>query len=410
MERKIPTITIQPRLHQIEEPIPVPGPVLFAYGFRPFFILAGGWGAVAMGLWLMILYGPLDGVASLPSSWWHGHEMLFGFVAAAAGGFLLTAVTNWTQTKPLKGIPLMALAGVWLMGRVLMWFAPESALWVVACVDLTFLPGLAIAILIPIIRTKKYDQVIFPTLIGLLWIANLLFHLEWLGITQETSVIGLRLGVNTIVWFIVVFGGRMLPAFTQNAFSSMGNHIRIKTWPWVEQTAFWSIGVVCVVDVLFEDHWATGIVFILAAIIHTIRLAGWMPHKTSRQPIVWVLHLGYAWIAVGFIFRALGVMTDWMMPSTALHAITVGGFGITILGIMTRVSLAHTGRILDPGKEMVFVFGSMVITTLLRLDLVPMDYGWAVSLSGVTWTLAFLIFILTFFPALTQPRVDGKPG
>ncbi|HAT49071.1 MAG: NnrS family protein [Nitrospirae bacterium] len=410
MERKIPTIVIQPRLHQIEEPVPVAGPALFAYGFRPFFILAGGWGVMAMALWLMILYGPLNSANALPSSWWHGHEMLFGWIAAAAGGFLLTAVTNWTQTKPLRGIPLMVLVGIWLMGRAMMWFAPESVPWVVACVDLAFLPGLVIAILIPIIRTKKYQHMIFPALMGLFWIANLLFHLEWLGITQETLVVGLRLGVNTIVWVIVAFGGRMLPAFTQNAFSGMGNHTRVKTWPWVEHAASWSIGVVCVADVLFEDHWATGIIFILTAMIHTIRLSGWMPHKTLGQPIVWVLHLGYAWIAVGFMFRALGVITDWIMPSTALHAITVGGFGVTILGIMTRVSLAHTGRPLTPGKEMVFVFGLMVITTLLRLDLVPIDYGWAVSFSGITWVLASLIFTLTFFPVLTQPRVDGKPG
>ncbi|HIJ84087.1 MAG TPA: NnrS family protein, partial [Magnetococcales bacterium] len=221
---------------------------------------------------------------------------------------------------------------------------------------------------------------------------------------------GLRLGTNTMIWLIVIFGGRMLPSFTQNAFASLGNHAQVKTWPVIEQASIWSIAVVCFVDVLFQDHWATGIVFIVTAIIHAIRLLGWQTHKTLGQPIIWVLHVGYAWLVLGFLFRGVAVMTDWMMPSTAFHAVTVGAFGVTILGIMTRVSLAHTGRPLNPGRDMTALFVLMALTAFLRLDLVPLDYGWAVSLSGVVWVLAFLVFSLKFFPMLVRPRVDGRPG
>ncbi|MBF0144850.1 MAG: NnrS family protein [Magnetococcales bacterium] len=410
MEKKGLTINIQPQLHQIREPEPPTGPVLFAYGFRPFFILALGWGAWSMALWLMILYGPLESPGSLPSSWWHGHEMIFGFVGAAAAGFLLTAVTNWTQSKPLTGIPLMALAGIWLLGRVLMWFAPEGALWIVACVDLSFLFALIVAVTLPVIRTRKYHQGVFPALLGLLWVANLLFHLEWMGITQETSITGMRLGINGILWLIVVFGGRMLPSFTQNALSSLGTGARVRTWPVIEHAATWSMAVVCIVDIFFQDLWATGIVFVVTAIIHAIRLVGWQPHKTLRQPIIWVLHLGYAWLAAGFVFRAVAVLTDWIMPATALHALTVGGFGVTILGIVTRVSLAHTGRPLNPDRTMAAMFLLMTVTALLRLDLAPIDYGWAVSFAGIAWVFCFLIFFLKFLPMLSQPRIDGRPG
>ncbi|MBF0110023.1 MAG: NnrS family protein [Magnetococcales bacterium] len=410
MQNKIPLITIKPQLHQIGEPETRSGPVLFAYGFRPFFLLGSLWGVLAMTLWLMILYGPLESPGLLPSSWWHGHEMIFGFVAAMAAGFLLTAVTNWTQTTPLRGIPLMALAGIWLLGRIFMWLAPEGALWVVAALDLAFLPGLMIAITLPVVRTKKYHQGVFPALVGLLWLANLMFHLEWLGIVAESAVMGMRLGVDAILWLIVIFGGRMLPSFTQNALSALGTRGQLQTWPFIEHAANWSMAVVSVLDLLFLDHWATGYLFIIVAVIHAVRLSGWQTHRVLNTPIVWVLHLGYAWLAAGFVFRGVSVLTDGMLPTTAIHALTVGCFGITIMGIMTRVSLAHTGRPLQPKAILSGLFILLALTALLRLDLVPIDYGWAVSLSGIAWVCAFLVFFLEFFPILTQPRVDGRPG
>ncbi|MBF0434370.1 MAG: NnrS family protein [Magnetococcales bacterium] len=411
MDKRPQKIAIQPRLFSIEEPPKPKGPALLAYGFRPFFILACLWSMLAMGMWLMILYGPLNSTESLPSSWWHGHEMLFGFVAAAASGFLLTAVTNWTQSQPLRGIPLLSLALLWSAGRLLMWWTPpEAFFWLASVIDLSFLLALAGIITLPVVRTRMYHQGIFPALILLLWFANLLFHLEWLGITQETAVVGMRLGINSMVWLIVVFGGRMLPAFTQNAFANLDHKPQIRTWPLIETLAHGSLVAVCIGDILFLDYWATGLVFILTACIHAIRLAGWKPMQTIRHPIVWVLHLGYAWIVIGFLLRALAVLTDWMMPSTAFHAITVGGFGVLILGIMTRVTLAHTGRPLQLDITTSSLFLLMALNVPLRLGFVPFDYGWAVSLSGVVWVFVFLIYSLKFLPFLVRPRVDGRPG
>src|SRR5215472_5400612 len=93
------------------------GPALFSYGFRPFFLLGAAWAALAVLLWLPQYFGDLRLPIALTPRDWHIHEMLYGYVVAAAAGFLLTAIPNWTGRLPVNGWPLASLALLWLAGR-----------------------------------------------------------------------------------------------------------------------------------------------------------------------------------------------------------------------------------------------------------------------------------------------------
>jgi uncharacterized protein involved in response to NO len=93
-------------------------PVLFSLGLRPFFLFGALWGAMAAPLWVYVLAHGDGRIAGRAGMDWHIHEMLFGYVGAVIGGFLLTAVPNWTGRAPLAGTPLAVLFGLWAVGRL----------------------------------------------------------------------------------------------------------------------------------------------------------------------------------------------------------------------------------------------------------------------------------------------------
>lgn len=394
---------------QDNRPPPNRESVLFAYGFRPFFLLAGLWAVISMGMWLMIYSGAWEPELLLPPSWWHAHELLFGFLAAAAAGFLLTAVSNWTGQIRLHGRPLAALVAIWLAGRVCMLFAPLVPAWIASVADLMFLPLLVAATALPVIRSGRYHQGAFTALMGLLWVGNLLVHLEILGVV-ETARTGFLIGIDAMVWVIVALGGRMLPAFTQNAFAAQGINARIVVRPQVEKLAVGGMALVILGDALAPDHVVTGVALIAVALVHGVRLSGWQPLKTRWTPIAWVMHLAYAWLVLGLALRGVAILTDWMSASTALHALTVGAFGVAVTGIMSRVSLAHTGRPLVTRPTIVAIYVLVAVAAVLRVGLVELAPDLAVMASGAAWAAGFAMFLGVYGPILMRPRADGRPG
>ena len=150
----------------------------------------------------------------------------------------------------------------------------------------------------------------------------------------------------------------------------------------------------------------------LAGGAHLIRLAGWFDRRIPGIPLLWVLHLGYAWMPLGFILKGFGAK-GWLNPLLATHAFTVGCVGMLILGMMSRVALGHSGRELKPAPPMVVAFVLLALAGVTRA-LIPLAfpqlYRACIGISGGLWSLAFLIFAIVYSPILTQPRVDGKPG
>ena len=386
--------------------VPPRGLAPFALGFRPFFLAAGIWAVLLMAVWMLVLLGRLD-LGAWPPMVWHGHEMVFGFAVAVIAGFLLTAAQNWTGIRTPSGAPLAALFLLWLAGR-LGFLIPGLPATLVALVDLAFLPLLAAALALPILKARQLHNYPFPVMLLALAAANALVHLEVLGWTASTASLGLHLAVYVVVTMIVVMGGRVIPSFTDNKLGS-----RARRWPVIERLVLPSTLAALLASLLAPDLLFTALLAALAALVHWVRLAGWYTRKYWSVPLLWVLHLGYAWIALGFALLALSAAGFEGAAGSALHAFTAGGIGVLTLGMMARVSLGHTGRLLEAVPLMTLAFIEVGFAALLRVAIplfFPQSHAAAMTASGLLWMVGFGLFAVVYAPMLLRPRVDGKPG
>ncbi len=374
-----------------------------ALGFRPFFLAAGLFAASAMPLWLVVFLGGRSLPTNLAPSAWHGHEMIYGFVVPVIAGFLLTAARNWTGQAMPNGASLAILVLVWLGGRVGVAFSGALPTSLGAVVDLVFIPMLAWAVGRPLVRTKNWRNIGLLVPLALLFGANAFFHFGAPGSASRA----MRLAIDSVILLVVVIGGRVIPSFTENA-------VRVTTVRrvWLDWLSLVSVAVTAVLDVLPSAATWAGVAAIAAGLSNAARLAGWRTRATRGQPILWVLHLGYAWLAFGLFVSGVATFMTW--PATApLHALTVGAIGLMVLGMMSRVSLGHTGRMLNVGRPIVVAYVLLATAAAVRALgplLVPSAYRWEILISGVLWTLAFALFAITCVPILTTPRLDGRPG
>lgn len=389
-------------------PLPHRKFVLFALGFRPFFLLAALFAVLLMAVWIPAFLGGREFATYYGVTGWHSHEMIFGYTAAVVGGFLLTAVRNWTNLQTAAGPPLAGMATLWLLGRLMPFFPGALPPWVIAGVDIAFFPALAVAVAIPMVRSGQRRNLIFIPLLGALALANLAVHLELLGYAENTARAGNFLGLNLIVLLIVVMGGRVIPFFTERALQG----VVPKRWPVVERLSPSSVIAFLVAELILPNSMIAGGLSALAALVHAIRLMGWYTHRFWSVPLLWVLHLGYGWVVVGFCLKALAAF-GLISPQYAVHAFTVGGIGVLTLGMMARVSLGHTGRPLVAAAPVAFGFALVNLAAAARGVLPAVFPQWLpqlVALSGGLWIAAFLLFLAIYIPILTRPRVDGRPG
>ncbi len=390
------------------------GIVLLASPFRLFFLLAGIDAIIAIAVWICLYLGHGSWSGPVAPMVWHGHEMVFGYTAAVIAGFILTAVSNWTQTKPWNGRPLALLAVLWLAGRLAWAAAPWLPAPLVAAVDLSFLPVLAWMVAVPLLATGNRRNLIFVALFTALFVANLLIHLEALGVLHDGGHRGLILAVTLIMLFMTVLGGRVIPMFTGNALRRRGENVEIKAVPALERAALITLLVVALLDLVVEGSAAAGIAALAAAVVHGARMSRWQSGRTLGDPLLWVMHLGYGWLVVGLALRGLAALApDVIPPVVALHAFTTGAIGTLTLGIMTRVSLGHTGRPFVAAPVTVVCYGLVTVAALSRVSvpiLAPALTAAAMALTAALWVGAFLLFLIEYFGVLCRPRIDGRPG
>jgi uncharacterized protein involved in response to NO len=382
--------------------------VLFALGFRPFFLLSGLFAILSIALWVPTFVGWLPLNSYYGQIGWHSHEMIFGYTAAVIAGFLLTSVRNWTEMATPQGSSLAALTLIWCLGRILPFFPSALSAELIALVDLSFLPALAVGIGVPLVRRGDRRNLLFLPLIAVFWLANILVHLALLGFVPNLAHQAVILGLNLVVLLIVIMGGRVIPFFTERALQA----VRIKRWNAIEWLAIISVIAFTLAEFFFIDPRVAGVFAGVAAIANGIRLGGWYTYRFWRVPLLWVLHLGYGWIVAGFLLKA-GSALGVIPPQFTVHAFSLGAIGVLTMGMMARVSLGHTGRPLKVGAGMAIAFGAVnlaAVTRGLLPILQPQWFSQLVILSGVLWLVAYAIFIVVYVPVLLQPRLDGKLG
>jgi uncharacterized protein involved in response to NO len=377
---------------------------LFNLAFRPFFLAAGLAGMLLIGYWLFIYAAPSPTTYYDTGLIWHGHEMLFGFSIAVIAGFLLTAVRNWTSIQTLHGFWLAALTLVWLAGRI----APLLPIpgVAVAAIDLLFIPLLGMALAWPLIRARNYRNLGFLVLLGGFMLANLLVHLQLLGLTRSTALDGLHGALFLVVVMLLLMGGRVIPLFTERGLGTF----TARRWPWLERLSIPLALLWALSWTLQWDRIALPVTA-LSVGLHLVRQGGWFSPRILRVPLLWILHLGYLFITFGFALQCLAAL-GWLAPSLALHAFAAGAIGSLTLGMMARVSLGHTGRPLETVPSVRLAFTLMLLAGLARLllPLTPLPYTMAIYVAGGLWILAWLLFVLHYSRILIRPRIDGLYG
>lgn len=375
-------------------------PPLLSYGFRPFFLAAALAAPLLVICWLAGLLAGHPLSPYFDPLTWHAHEMLFGFAGAMIAGFLLTAVPSWTNSPAVRGAPLALLCGLWVLGRSLFLLSDAP---LVAVVDLSFFPALAVLILPPLWRAREPRRLAFSAILLGLWSANALTHLQVLSGHPGLASIGLQMALGLILLLIVIIGGRIIPFFTTRALPQSAG--RQRRWAVVEVLSVLSVLYLPALD--FMPVPAVVVLCGLGALAHAARLVGWYLPGVWSVPLLWILYLGYLWMAIGFALKGAAAL-GYAPASSATHAFTAGVMGIVGLGIMARASLGHTGRALQPSRITVASFILVVAAATLRvggplfnLPMRPVLIG-----TGWLWALAFLGFLIVYLPILTKPRAE----
>ncbi len=371
------------------------GPALFSYGFRPFFLGAALWAAGGILLWLPFYYGDIALPTAMPPIDWHMHEMLFGYVAATMAGFLLTAIPNWTGRLPVCGVPLAALAALWLAGRVAIFFSAAIGPAIAAIIDVAFLASLAGVALREIIAGKNWRNLRVVGGITVFVIGNAVWHIEILA--RGTGEYGMRLSLSAVILMIMLVGGRIVPSFTRNWLARANPGRLPQPFSRFDAVAMAAGVLALALWIGLAEHPAAGVVLLAAGVLHAVRLARWAPDRTVADRLVLVLHVAYAFVPIGFLL--LGASCFWhdtVPDSAGIHAWTTGAVGLMTLAVMTRATLGHTGNALAASPATQAIYLVTLAAALARIAAAFTGSFALMHVAGFAWIAAFGGFAIVY--------------
>lgn len=382
----------------------------FRLAFRPLFWLGALFSVVSIALWSLSFTGYLEISPFGGSLFWHQHEMLFGFAAAIIAGFLLTAVQTWTGVPSVKGKPLAVLVSVWLLARVLLLFPPVGQFYLVVAVDLLFLPMAAVFLSFPIVKARLWRNLFFVPILLLMAVLNGLMHLSAMGvIATPYQVIGHTM-VLTVTLVMCIMGGRVFPMFTANGTGTA----RVAPVYWLEKLSIATVifSVLVVSELLPLAPGVDAAILIIAGLANFLRALRWRIWVTFSTPLVWSLHLSYLALCAGLLMLGMEKLELLQSVSPAYHTITVGGMGLMILSMISRVSLGHTGRLINVGAVMTTAFALLLLSFFFRV-FASVLFGQNtlfILMAAAFWVFAYGAFVLAYAPVLFSPRIDGRSG
>lgn len=383
-----------------------PAPLRGAY--RLLFVGGAAWALIVATLWIASYSGSLTLPTAMNPLAWHQHEMLFGYLGAVIAGFLSAAVPNWTGRPAFAGTPVVLFVGLWLAARLAILFSATVPPLLGAALDVGFFAVAAVVALREIVAAGNRNVPI-PVVVLLFGAASALHHAEGMGAALPEGL-GVRAGFAIVLILICLIGGRIIPAFTRNWMLKEGRSDGLPTLPArFDLLAIAAATVALTAWAVSPFALAAGWLLLAAASIHLVRLARWSGTAAARDPLVFILHIGYLWLPVGFALLGLSIL-DTVIPTTAaLHALAAGAMGTITLAVMTRASLGHTGRPLAADGWTMLIYLLVTAGAVLRVasPFLPFDYLLTLQLAGAAWGGAFLIFVLAYGPKLFAPRVDG---
>lgn len=380
-------------------------------GFRPFFFGGAVWAVLALAIWMTYLSHGAFAPSLFDPLAWHRHEMLFGFVGAVIAGFLLTAIPNWTGRLPIAGLPLAALFGLWIAGRLSMLFSAGTGPWLSAVVDAGFFLVLAAVTGREVLAGKNRNLPVV-LLVFLFGLANAADHAGGAGLIAD-RLLPIRLAIGLVVLIVSLIGGRIVPSFTRNWMMKQKRREGLPGQPGrFDQAVLVLTGAALAVWVVAPAWQPGALLLALAAVAQAFRLARWRGWRTLTDPLVLILHLGYAWIPTGLAALAASVLSGWPSGSVAIHALTAGAMATMILAVMTRATLGHTGRALHAGAATVLIFALVTAGALLRVGapVLLADPFPGLELAAILWGGAFAVFAIVYGRFIFAPRPGDKEG
>lgn len=378
------------------------GPAILSYGFRPFFLFAGLWAGLSMLLWIALLTGGISLPTRFDAIAWHSHEFVFGYTSAVISGFLLTAVPNWTGRLPVVGWPLAGLVFLWLAGRVAVACSAHLPASWVAATDMVHLAAMMGFLAREITVGKNWRNLPVLVLLLLLLGANGVFHWQANADIPAGENIGLRLGIAVEVFLIALIGGRIIPSFTRNWLAARKTTRLPAQWSAFDKSNMALTAAALLMYVALPEGVATAVLGVAAGIANLIRLMRWQGHQTLCEPLLWSLHLAYAFLGFGFIMVAVAAL-GLFDYAAAVHLWLAGTVGLMTIAVMTRATRGHTGRQLTAPPSTALIYALAVLAVVARvLAAVVADKLLFLYAASAAWVTAFTLFVAIYGPYLLQ--------
>jgi len=381
---------------------------LFNLGFRPFFLFAGLYSIFSMLVWALVYSTQIKvSFSNISIYQWHAHEMIYGYSLAVIAGFLLTAVKNWTSIQTINGLPLFLLVCLWITARLFLFL---GEILTAGLFDLLFMLSLFLAIIYPIIKSKKWNHLVVSLKLLLLFIGNMLFYLGAIGLVNNGMILGIYSGFYLIIGLILIMGKKLFPFFISKSIESQ---ITLLNSVWINRANLLFFLVFFLSELILNNQIISTYTALILFLINAVQLIGWHTTGIWDRPLLWILYLSLWSICLGFLLFAGNYWFN-INKFIAIHSFAYGGIGAITLGMMSRVSIGHTGRdITKPPKLMNIAFITIIAGTSVRVVFplfIPQLYNTWIFSSQVLWIIAFGIFTVSCAPMLLTARIDGKFG
>ncbi|CAA0123716.1 Uncharacterised protein [BD1-7 clade bacterium] len=378
--------------------------------FRPGFLMAALWSIITQFIWLYRLTGqPLFINHSIISPWaWYMHEFLFGFIGTVAVSFLLTISEQGQKVRKMSGPILVVFFGLWLVSRIAFLVPMKGGIEVAAVTTLLWWSIGIFMFWRAVERSGNHSQRVFvPILICLMLLDLGMFAMIIQRMEHLTSVCS-GAGVLTIGLMISVAAGWLMPKLTAQRIDDYED----MSPEWLSPLLFLlSVGSIALY--ILNNFWSLGItvapLILAAGVVHLIRQLFWLREEVLSDPLLWSLHLGNAMLGIGLVLMGLSFFIPALHMNLALHVIALGSAGAMIMSMMSRVTLVYTGRSQQVSWLMSLAFSLTFFSALARLLLTLLNQPFAAwTVSGVSWIIAYGLFLVCFLPALLSSRVDEE--